>query len=341
MSADVPTVVLPGPAMVPLVRAAAALEAEDIPPFAVIGGVAVTVRLGRAVRATADLDAVTDQRYTPTALEVLRARGDATYDAADPHTITSGEVQFQDVEPVDDADVVDRPGWVAATAEGMERLATPAVIKLAAATGARNPGQLTRAVAGQQIGFILGFLSGKVLGQFDPLGGDQAKPGRLLLVAPNIVKVERELGADPTDFRLWVCLHEQTHAAQFGAAPWLRDHLVGQLAQVANGAKLDESVALMTFLEGHADLITDRAAQGRIAAIRALRTAFRRRVGPRRRGILGALDKSAQYRDGLAFCRAVTKRKRQALDAAFESPANLPTLDEIAEPPAWLSRVHG
>lgn len=49
MSADVPTVVLPGPAMVPLVRAAAALEAEDIPPFAVIGGVAVTVRLGRAV----------------------------------------------------------------------------------------------------------------------------------------------------------------------------------------------------------------------------------------------------------------------------------------------------
>jgi predicted nucleotidyltransferase len=107
MSADVPTVILTGPAMVPLVRAAAALEAEDIPPFAVIGGVAVTVRLGRAVRATADIDAVTDQRYTPTALEVLRARADVTYDAADPHTITiaGAEVQFQDVEPVDDADV--------------------------------------------------------------------------------------------------------------------------------------------------------------------------------------------------------------------------------------------
>lgn len=107
MTADVPTVILTGRAMVPLVRAAAALEAEDIPPFAVIGGVAVTVRLGRTLRATADLDAVTDQRYTPTALEVLRARDDATYDAADPHTITiaGAEVQFQDVEPVDDADV--------------------------------------------------------------------------------------------------------------------------------------------------------------------------------------------------------------------------------------------
>ena len=104
MSADVPTVVLTGPAMVPLVRAAAALEAEDIPPFAVIGGVAVTVRLGRVMRATADLDAVTDQRYTPTALEILCSRDDTAYDATDPHTITisGAEVQFQDVEPVGD-----------------------------------------------------------------------------------------------------------------------------------------------------------------------------------------------------------------------------------------------
>ena len=107
MSADVPTVVLTGPAMVPLVRAAAALETEDIPPFAVIGGVAVTVRLGRVMRATADLDAVTDQRYTPTALEILCSRDDTAYDATHPHTITisGAEVQFQDVEPVGDADV--------------------------------------------------------------------------------------------------------------------------------------------------------------------------------------------------------------------------------------------
>jgi len=107
MSADVPTVILTGRAMVPLVRAAAALASEDIPPFAVIGGVAVTVRLGKVLRATADLDAVTDQRYTPTALEILRSREDTAYDAADPHTITisGAEVQFQDVEPVGDAEV--------------------------------------------------------------------------------------------------------------------------------------------------------------------------------------------------------------------------------------------
>lgn len=228
--------------------------------------------------------------------------------------------------------VVDRDGW--------HRAAESMVDGFVAAMGLTPPPTrpwtgARRSALGVMTGVGLGVAGRQLLGQYDPVGQ------RLYLVAPTIMATRRHHGIDAADFHLWVCLHEQTHAAQFGAAPWLRDHLVGQLAQVANGAKLDESVALMTFLEGHADLITDRAAQGRIAAIRALRAAFRRRVGPRRRGILGAIDKSAQYRDGLAFCRAVTKRKRQALNAAFESPVNLPTLDEIAEPPAWLSRVHG
>lgn len=228
--------------------------------------------------------------------------------------------------PVDDADVVDRPGWVAATAEGMERLATPAVIKLAAATGARNPGQLTRAVAGQQIGFILGFLSGKVLGQFDPLGGDQAKPGRLLLVAPNIVKVERELGADPTDFRLWVCLHESTHRLQFTAVPWLRDYFQSLVADFADKADTDPArmlsravaaikgpagpdggrpswlegiqspeqravfdrvMALMSLLEGHADHVMDAVGPSVVPSVTSIRRSFTER---RRKGS-GPIDR--------------------------------------------------
>lgn len=141
--------------------------------------------------------------------------------------------------PVDDAEVVDRPGWIAATAEGMERLTGPAVAKLVAATGGRAAGRVTRSAAGQQVGFILGFLSGKVLGQFDPLGGDPQRPGRLLLVAPNIVKVERELAADPTDFRLWVCLHESTHRLQFSAVPWLREYFTSLVAEFADKADPD------------------------------------------------------------------------------------------------------
>ena len=78
---------------------------------------------------------------------------------------------------------------------------------------------------------MLGFLGSKVLGQFDPF---HAPYGRLLLVAPNIVHVEREIGADPHDFRLWVCLHEETHRVQFTANPWLGEHLMTQMHAVAD-----------------------------------------------------------------------------------------------------------
>ncbi len=145
--------------------------------------------------------------------------------------------------PVEDAEVVDRPGWVTATAQGMELLAAPLVAKLASGTG-HQPGAFAQAAAGSQIGAVLGFLSGRVLGQYDPVGGDPASPGRLLLVAPNIVKVEREIKADPTDFRLWVCLHESTHRLQFTAVPWLRDYFRDLVAQFADKADNDPAELL-------------------------------------------------------------------------------------------------
>ncbi len=86
-------------------------------------------------------------------------------------------------------------------------------------------------VTGAEVGLLLGFLASKVLGQFDPF---HAPSGRLLLVAPNIVHVERELGVDPADFRLWVCLHEETHRVQFTAVPWMRDHLFGEMTALAD-----------------------------------------------------------------------------------------------------------
>jgi coenzyme F420 biosynthesis associated uncharacterized protein len=144
--------------------------------------------------------------------------------------------------------VVDRPGWSQANADGMRQLIDPLVAKLRAARpGPSSP--LVEGVGpkltGVETGALLAFLSSKVLGQFDPFYGDgDGAAGRLLLVAPNVVQVERELKVDPRDFRLWVCLHEETHRVQFTAVPWLRDHMRTQITRFVEATDVDPSVLL-------------------------------------------------------------------------------------------------
>ena len=63
-----------------------------------------------------------------------------------------------------------------------------------------------------------------VTNPFFPGADPNAPGGRLLLVAPNIVSIEREPDVEPADFRLWVCLHEETHRVQFTGVPWMQDY---------------------------------------------------------------------------------------------------------------------
>ncbi len=119
--------------------------------------------------------------------------------------------------------VVDRPRWAKANTEVMATF-TDGLAEVVSEK-AIPPGA---AIAGAaEVGAVLAALSSRVLGQFDPYStpADQPGAGRLLLVAPNVLQAERTMEVDPADFRLWVCLHEQTHALQFAAAPWLADHL--------------------------------------------------------------------------------------------------------------------
>jgi hypothetical protein len=75
--------VLMGETMVPLIRAVAALTETELGRWAVVGGVAVTARLGRAHRATADVDAVVaETERTPDALQLLLSRTDTEVDPA-------------------------------------------------------------------------------------------------------------------------------------------------------------------------------------------------------------------------------------------------------------------
>ena len=169
--------------------------------------------------------------------------------------------------------VVDRPGWIRANVGGFRVVLEPLAEKLAERgnVGARRPGRLRHRsasrVTGMQAGLILAYLSSRVLGQYElflppgeggaPASGATAtaartarRPptaprargagvGRLTLVAPNIVMVERELGVDPHDFRRWVCLHEETHRVQFTSVPWLRGYVQGMMTEFLLASDLD------------------------------------------------------------------------------------------------------
>lgn len=297
-----------------------------------------------------------------------------------------------------DAVVVDRAGWVAANLSSLSRLLGPAVADLARDRGGPRPGSLSARVGsratGLEIGAVMGFLSTKVLGQFDPFADPDGGPGRLMLVAPTIVAVERELGVQPRDFRLWVCLHEETHRVQFTANPWLAGHLeeqvraligglggslvgepeqaaarlgavVGRVRDVAAGraevtdllgaiqseedrARLAGLTALMSLLEGHADVVMDDVGPGVVPTVAEIRRRFGRRragAGPLDRllrRLLGLDVKARQYSEGARFVRAVQDAAgAEGFARVWESPRTLPTPDEIADPARWVARVLG
>jgi coenzyme F420 biosynthesis associated uncharacterized protein len=126
------------------------------------------------------------------------------------------------------ARIVDRPQWIAAAAESMRVMMN----------GAEEPrGFLTGRVTGAQTGAVLAYVSSGILGQYDPFASaNGARTGCLLLVYPNVIAVERQLRIEPSDFRLWVCLHEVTHRVQFTANPWLPDYMSQALGLLTRDA---------------------------------------------------------------------------------------------------------
>ncbi|WP_228551925.1 zinc-dependent metalloprotease [Mumia zhuanghuii] len=242
--------------------------------------------------------------------------------------------------------VVDRSGWVEANVSSFEVVMRPMLEKVQASAQAKGqaPGRFARTVGarvtGAEVGAALAFMSTKVLGQFDPFYSLPARDGglpvggRLLLVAPNVVHVERELDVDAHDFRLWVCLHEETHRVQFTAVPWMRAHVqglvdalidatdtdpdgvsrsLGEASKAAGRLVRGERVSLMdvlqndrqreliaqvtgvmSLLEGHADVVMDGVGPSVIPSVRQIR----RRFDKRRQGG-GILDRLVRQVLGL------------------------------------------
>ncbi len=294
--------------------------------------------------------------------------------------------------------VVDRPGWIQANVDAFAQIITPLTDRLSAKlkdertdrTGGSAFAPVGARLSGAEVGALLSYLAPKILGQFDPFfSGAPSEPGgRLLLVAPNVVMVERELGLDPSDFRLWVCLHEETHRVQFTAVPWLRDHMNAQIAAVVEGTEVDAGAlaqmiknaagtigealrgneevsivdlvqtprqratvehitAVMSLLEGHADVVMDSVGPEVVPSVAAIRAKFDVRRGGRGfdkvvRRLLGLDAKMRQYRDGARFCRKVIEAVGMTgFNQVWTSPETLPTKAEIAEPSLWVERVPG
>ena len=297
--------------------------------------------------------------------------------------------RLQTPDDAPEALVIDRPTWIAMNADSMGAMLNPAFEQIMSKRGTPAPSGLAASIGGKvtgaEAGALLAFMSSKVLGQYDLApGGTPA----LLLVAPNLVQVQRDLGVDAEDFRTWVCMHEETHRVQFTAVPWLRDHMVAEARTLAtemapdqdrlqelttalreklpevfsSGSggitelvmtpeqreKLAELTAVMSLLEGHADVVMDDVGPAHIPTVAEIRSKFTERrkgagaVDKMLRRLLGLEAKMRQYRDGAAFVRGVQERVGvDGFNAVWTSPQTLPRPLEITDPAAWVTRVHG
>jgi coenzyme F420 biosynthesis associated uncharacterized protein len=295
--------------------------------------------------------------------------------------------------------ILDRPTWARANTQSFKALLAPTFEHLAA-TRPEEYATATTAVAtaatGAELGAILAFLGSKVLGQYDPfaaLAGTARTGGRLMLVAPNVAAVRAEINVVPEDFRLWVCLHEQTHRVQFAAAPWLAAHLqektteltsalfdasdslpdrlraalnsalpgrrdsgegtpggqaglLGALQDEDDRARLSHLTAVMSLLEGHANVVMDAVDAEVVETVKTIRRRFTAR-GQRRsplerfvRRLIGMDAKMRQYADGQKFVdAAVAELGMDGFNVVWDDPALLPTEAELHAPQRWIARM--
>jgi coenzyme F420 biosynthesis associated uncharacterized protein len=249
--------------------------------------------------------------------------------------------------------VIDRQQWIElnlVTFEALFRRVEQIVTD--ATTGSDTPGRalariVNRSLGNQQLGFLLAFLARKVLGQYDVslLAAGPGARGRLHFVEPNITATAESMRIPLDQFRTFIALHEVTHAFEFEAYPWLRDHFAGLVAesveQLASesdgmGARLRSALsrrgaghwlermltprqletfhrtqALMSLLEGYSNHVMNAAGERLLPGFARLHERFERRNEAR-----GALDrailrltgmdlKMEQYEAGERFASSV------------------------------------
>lgn len=160
-------------------------------------------------------------------------------------------------EPVSRIFVFDRREWLEANIVSFSQLFRPIEEMYEKNGGGRGAigvlmNDVSSKLLGVQIGGLLGYLAQRVLGQYDlSLLSAEATGGSLYFVEPNIARVQQQLGLSDEDFRLWITLHEITHAFEFEAYPWVRTYfreLLEQNFALVSGQMLSSGNSLIDML---------------------------------------------------------------------------------------------
>ncbi|MGZ5128846.1 MAG: zinc-dependent metalloprotease [Actinomycetota bacterium] len=187
--------------------------------------------------------------------------------------------------------VMSRGEWIRANLNGLQRLIEPLAARVMADKASRA--SYKRKAMGAQAGALLGYVGKRVLGQYDVFVPPDDE-GLLYFVGPNVAEVERTFGLPARDFRLWIAIHEVTHRVQFGAAPWLRDHLAGMIDSYLGSVSLD-SKDLMNQLKRAADEAKEGVDVRGMGALFLILTPAQRELVMTLQGIMSLLEGHASF----------------------------------------------
>lgn len=148
--------------------------------------------------------------------------------------------------------LVSRPEWAARNVSAFERMLAPAerqiAERLAVVTDETTGSAIAKRLVAAETGAMLGFLSRRVLGQYELVLPTGAEGDSIAFVGANLLAMERSHQFVPSEFRMWVALHEAAHRAQFVGVDWVRPHFLALVESLVSDARPDEA-RLRTLLD--------------------------------------------------------------------------------------------
>lgn len=158
--------------------------------------------------------------------------------------LVAAETGLRPVSGAARAQVIGRAEWVSANVSSFRRLLAPVTERMEARIAGPSAAIMGR-VAAVEVGTLLGWMSGRVLGQYDLLAAADENEDHqdiVYYVGPNILSLEKQFSFPPREFRLWIALHEITHRAQFTGVPWMREHYLSLIDGILGSTGLDPMV---------------------------------------------------------------------------------------------------